>query len=181
MFDGDALGLGVQVGNFPGQRVDVSGHQLASGQHVGQQAALWKLAHLQYVVEDRSVAAELRSLEAAGHRQDLQVDIRGGALVEAQFLVAEVLAGLAAAEVEKAEVHRLLQLVGVLAGEQDPGDMRLDDFEALHRVGVQGGVLQGFDQGLGHRRSFSSGTCLRPHYGDCVPPCKPSGVPSALS
>ncbi|MNJ56898.1 hypothetical protein D3C77_524620 [compost metagenome] len=96
----------------------------------------------------------MRRFGAAADRQHLQVQVWRQALVQAQLFMAEVLPCFQAGEVEKAEVHRLLDLVGERAGEQNPGDMRLDDLEAIHRMRVEGGVLQGGDQGLAHGQSL---------------------------
>src|SRR5690606_7958901 len=99
------------------------------------------------IFDDRSVAAELWGLFAAADRQNLSVERRRETLVETQLLVAEVLAAGQFGEVEEAEIHRLLDLVGVGAGEQNPGDVGFDDLETVHGVGVKGWILQGGDQG----------------------------------
>jgi hypothetical protein len=57
-------------------------------------------------------------------------------------------------KVEEAEVHRLLDLVGVRAGEDYPGYMGLDDTKTLGGVRVQGRILQGGDQCLAHGHSL---------------------------
>ncbi|MNL83746.1 hypothetical protein D3C87_2114800 [compost metagenome] len=58
------------------------------------------------------------------------------ALVEAQFFLAEVFASGQFAEVEEAEIHRFLDLVGIGPGQHYPGNMRLDDLESLYRMGI---------------------------------------------
>src|SRR5690606_40379351 len=84
----------------------------------GQQLVLRELAHLQGIFDDRRVFAEAGRLQAAADGYDLTIQRRGKALVEAQLLLAEVLAAGQFGKVEEAEVHRLLDLVGVGASEQ---------------------------------------------------------------
>ncbi len=140
----------VEVRDLLGQFVNMLVGQFAAALDCRQQVVLRELAHLQQVFDCLAVAADPRRLFAAGDRQDLQVEIVGEALIQAQLFVAIEAALVQAGEIEKAEIHRLLDLVGVGTGQQDPGDVRLDDLEALHRVGVEGRVLQGGDQGLAH-------------------------------
>jgi hypothetical protein len=73
-----------------------------------------------------------------------QVDAVGPAAVEAQLLQAEVAAALEGAVVEEAEVHGLLDLVAVVAAQEDGGPMGVHHvvgmgFEAVEEVGVHGG------------------------------------------
>src|SRR5690606_6859023 len=109
-----------------------------------------ELAHLQGIFDDRRVLAEAGRLQAAADGYDLTIQRRGKALVEAQLLLAEVLAAGQFGKVEEAEVHRLLDLVGVGASEQKPGNVGFNDLKTLHGVGVEGRILQGGDQGLAH-------------------------------
>ena len=48
--------------------------------------------------------------------------------------------------IEKAEVDCLLDLVDVLSGQYDPGDVCLDQLQAGYRMVVQLRILQGLDQ-----------------------------------
>ncbi|MNJ62024.1 hypothetical protein D3C77_578430 [compost metagenome] len=113
-----------------------------------------ELAHLQRIFDRRARAIQLRRLLATGDRQYLQVQAGGHALVQAQFFFAEVLACRQRGEVEKAEVHRLLDLVGELAGENDPGDVCFDDPQVVDRMRIEGRILQGGDQCLAHGLSL---------------------------
>ncbi|MNP44863.1 hypothetical protein D3C76_1387430 [compost metagenome] len=92
--------------------------------------------------------------DTAGDWQHFQVQVLGQALVEAQLFATEMLAGVEAGEIEEAEVDRLLDLVGIAAGQQHPGYVRLDHLESVHRMWVEGGILQGGYQGLAHGRSL---------------------------
>ena len=87
------------------------------------------------------------AVAVAGHRHDPQVDRRGQAAVEADLLLAEVAALLQRAEVEEAQVDRLLDLVGIGPGQEDDRDVRLADLHRLDRIERVGGrVGEGLDQ-----------------------------------
>ncbi|MNL57867.1 hypothetical protein D3C87_1814580 [compost metagenome] len=124
--------------------------QFAIGLQGAQQLALRELAHFQDIFDGRAIAANRRGFGAAGNRQYLKVKAVGQALVQAQFFLAKVFARRQFAEVEEAEVDRLLDLVRIGAGEQHPGDMRLDYLESVYGMWVEGRVLQGGNQGLAH-------------------------------
>lgn len=147
----------MEPGNLPGHFVDVCGGQFAIGLQRAEQLALRELAHFQGVFDNRAVTRDLRRFGTAGDRQHFQIQIIGQALVQTQLFAAEVPARFKAGEIEKAEVDRLFQLIGIGTGEQDPGDMGLDDLESVYGMRVEGRVLQGGDQGLAHRRSFRVG------------------------
>ncbi|MNH05317.1 hypothetical protein D3C79_646370 [compost metagenome] len=173
VLDRHARRLQVELGNLPRHLVDVAGIELAIGLQGVEHLALGELAHLQHVFDRFAFATDLRRFGATGDRQDVQVQAFGQALVQTQLFVAEMPALIQAGEVEKAEVHRLLDLVGVLAGEQDPGDMRLDELEPIHGVRVQGWVLQRSDKGLAHGKSFRGQGIRMRHYGQWCRPCIP--------
>ncbi|MCY1425001.1 hypothetical protein D9M71_407790 [compost metagenome] len=154
VFLGDLRRALVEIGDLLGQGVDMRRAQLAAGLDVAEQAGLGELAALQQVFDGRAVAAQHGGFFTAGDRQDFQVQAFGEALVEAQLFLAEMLARFQAGEVEEAEVHRLLDLVGIAAGEQDPGDVGFDQSETLHRVRKEGRVLQGGNQRLAHGGSL---------------------------
>lgn len=67
-----------------------------------------------------------------GDLDDSQIHLRAEPPIEAQLLCAVGAAALDGGEVQEAEVHRLLELVGVTAGEQDPRAVR---FVETHIVG----------------------------------------------
>lgn len=50
-------------------------------------------------------------------------------------------------EVEKAEIHRLLELVDKVSGQQHVGDMGLHQFDLRGRVRIGGGLQQVVDKG----------------------------------
>ncbi|MNE07933.1 hypothetical protein D3C80_1005730 [compost metagenome] len=173
--DGDLRGGQVEAGDLPGQGIDMGGRQFTAGLQGAEQVVLGELAHLQHILECRTFASDLRRLGGAGDRQHFEVEVVGQALIQAQLFATEMLAGVEAGEVEEAEVDRLLDLVGIAAGQQHPGYVRLDHLEPVHRMGVKGGILQGGYQGLAHGRSLFYCAIGARHYGLWAPGCKPSG------
>ena len=94
---------------------------------VGERVRAAKRRILHRVLDRRRPARRPRSaVRAARDRHHVQVELRRGAPVEAQLLLAVVAARCQRAEIEERQAHRLLHLVGVVAGEQHPGDVRLD-------------------------------------------------------
>ncbi len=144
----------VEAGDLGGQGIDVRLGQFAALLHFAEQLALGEFAHAQGVFDHRTAAIQLGSAFAAGDGHHVPVEIAGQALIEAQLLTAEVTAGLQVGEVEETEVHRLLDLVGDLAGQHDPGNMGFDHPERRGGMGIERRVLQGGNQELAHGRSL---------------------------
>ena len=144
----------VELGDLLGEGVDVIVRQLTPGLYLCHQLRLWKLAHLQQVFDRLAIPADLRLLDAAGDRQDLEIQFWRHALVQAQLFLAVMFASREVGEIEEAEINRFLHLVGVRSGKDDPGNMGLDDFEAVDRVRVQGRILQCSNQCLAHGHSL---------------------------
>ncbi|MDT4875097.1 hypothetical protein FQZ97_1104400 [compost metagenome] len=119
-----------------GQCVDMRFAKLAARLHLSEQLILRELAHFQRVFDGRAIACQLRVLGTTVDRQNFQVQALGQALVEAQLFLAEVFASGQFGEVEEAEIHRFLDLVGIGPGQHYPGNMRLDDLESLYRMGI---------------------------------------------
>ena len=78
-----------------------------------------------------------------------QVQLRGEAPVEAQLFLAKEMPLLLRAIVEKGQGERLLQLPGMLAGEQHPRDVGLDQAHTTRRVGQHAGLAQAGEQFFG--------------------------------
>src|SRR5262245_53743651 len=72
--------------------------------------------------------------------------MRCQAAVETHFLLAEVLALGQRAEIQKAESERLLDLVGVWAGEEDDRDVCLVNLDSIYRMLVGLRARQRLDQ-----------------------------------
>ena len=88
--------------------------------------------------------------------EDRKVDIGGKPAVQSDLRLAEPAPLLEDGEVEKGEIDRLLDPVGVLPGEGDDRDVRLPHVDPVGRVGLGGGVGEGLDPSLGIHRQGSS-------------------------
>ena len=75
-------------------------------------------------------------------RDDSPVDPRREPLVDSHLLAAEVLAPRERELLDEAEVDRLLRLVDELPGEEDVGDVGLDELDGVRAVGVGAGIAQ---------------------------------------
>jgi hypothetical protein len=93
-------------------------------------------------------AATLQNRLSAGtaNLDHVEVDVRGKTLVEAQLLATEERPLLKGRVIEKAEVDCLFDLVDVLSGQDDPGDVCLDQLQAGYCMVVQLRILQRLDQ-----------------------------------
>ncbi len=110
----------VEGGDAARQRVDLGRAERAGLHHAAEQRVLPEAAHLDRVVDRLAVAADSRVHLAARQRHHLEVELRRGAAVQPQLLLAIEVSCLQRAEIEKAEIDRLLELVGIVAGEQHP-------------------------------------------------------------
>ncbi len=101
-------------------KVDLAAREL------GRQHALLRQApHPHRRLARPGLAADAVVAVPLGDFDDAQVHLGTEPPIEAQLLVAVGAAPLDGGEVEKPEVHRLLELVGIGAGEQDPRAVRL--------------------------------------------------------
>jgi hypothetical protein len=128
------------------QRVHVGLGQLASGQHLGPEQPLVELAHRDDPVDDLALALEGELVAVEGDRRRLQVDRRGEAAVELDLGPAVELAQGDGGEVEEAEVDRFFELVDVLTGQEDRGDVGLEEPHPVDRVWVKGGIGERRDE-----------------------------------
>ena len=116
---------------------DVRGHPAAA-----EQGALGKAAHHHRILQRLAQAGDLRGLRGAGDRYHRQVGVRGQATVEAQLLATEETSPLQGAEVQEAQVDRLLDLIGEIPREEDVGGMGLQVRQPLRRVWIGGRGLE---------------------------------------
>ena len=83
--------------------------------------------HAHRVLDRRPVASDVKFTALARDREHIQVEVRSESLIEPQFLCAQLAALIQCPRVDKVVVHRFLDLVRVVSGKDDPGDMSLDD------------------------------------------------------
>jgi hypothetical protein len=140
----------MEVGEVLGDLVDVVGGEFAAIGDLIQPRAVRELAHAHRIIDDGTVAVEAGIVDAAGDAHHRLVEFRREPAVQAQFLVAVETPLLQCAEIQEAEIDRLLDLVGIGACQHHPGDVRLDDLEAFDRMRKARRLLQGGNEsGLG--------------------------------
>ena len=101
----------------------------------------------------------------------VQVDVGREPPVEAHLLATEVPPARERGEIEEAEVHRLLDLVHALAGEEHPGDVCLDELHPIHGVRVDGGVEEPGDEDVDHSIESYTPAARRRRAGPRRRPC----------
>ena len=105
-----------------------------------------KPPHLDGKLDRGPVAADARRVRRARDWRHLQVQLRSEAAVEPHLFVAIELALGQRGEVQKLHPHRLLDLVGKVAGQQHPRDVRFQKAEIAGGVRVGRGRLERLDQ-----------------------------------
>ena len=106
--------------------VDVRGAQRAGGEALAPERAVGKASHPHGEVDHGSRAVQGRPARAVAHLDDIEVQLRRQAAVEAQLFLAEAAPVVECREVEKGQAHGLLDLVGLAGGQKHPGDVGLD-------------------------------------------------------
>src|SRR5690554_6941930 len=132
----------MELGDLLGQQVyPVAFEQVTLQQSVKAQFRI-KLIHSHGILYD-AVAGTQNGLGAgAANRHYIDIDVRRQTLVKAQLLFAAVASLLKRCKVEKAEVDRLLDLVGKFAREQQPGDVCLNHLYRAGRMRIESGLAQ---------------------------------------
>ena len=121
----------VELRDLHCQHIDIRGRKFPAREEPARELVLRELAHLYRVFERRALAADDRSVDASGNRDDVEVQRGREASIEPQLLFAEEAPRRERREIEKPEVHRLLELVRVAPGEQHVGDVRLEHRHAF--------------------------------------------------
>src|SRR3990172_9500508 len=137
----------VKPGQLLRQQVDVYRLQFVAREHSIEPRLLGKLDHLDGVFDGRAGTVEPGGSGRAGDGNHAEVERFRQAPVQTQLLLAIEAAFVERAEIEKPEIDRFLDFVGVRAGEDDPGNMRFDRVNVPHRMVVAGGIEQRLNQG----------------------------------
>ena len=128
--------VGMEPGDLGGKCVDLRRVECPARKGAAGERLLRKLAHLDRILQHRPVATHARSPGRAADLDEFQVQFRGEPAVQPQLLLAVMAAQPERGEVQEAEVHGLLDLVGVLARQQDPRDVSFQHPHAAHRVRI---------------------------------------------
>ena len=111
-----------------GQSIDHPDTEGLSGQQAVKQRRLGKAAHLHRILEGAAIspiASEHWRIGRARDRNHGAIDFRRQASIQPKFFLATQPPLFQCAEIEKAEIHRFLYLVGITANQQDVRDVRL--------------------------------------------------------
>ncbi len=103
----------MEGGHVPGQLTQVVAHLHAVAHQQGQSTLIRHPVHHQHVFTWRTVSTS--------HVSHPDIDVRGHTSVQGQLAVAGLAARLNTAEVQKAQVDRLLDLVRAVAQENNHG------------------------------------------------------------
>ena len=92
--------------------------------------------HLDGVVEHFALAVEERAVALRSNCHDTQIGVAAQPPVEAHLSLAVQPALRQGRVVEEAHVARLLELIDVFPGQEDVGDVRLDQLDAVDWMGI---------------------------------------------
>ena len=118
----------------PGERIDVSGRELVALERVTGQTVLGKLSHSNGIFDRCAGALENRIGGRATNGDEIEIELRREAPVQAQFVHARLQALAQGGEVDKSVIDRFLDLVGEIPSEEDMRDVRLDCFDLARGV-----------------------------------------------
>ncbi|UUZ76068.1 hypothetical protein LP414_32450 [Polaromonas sp. P1(28)-13] len=114
----------MKVGEECCQAVDVVGPQSARGELLTEQRTQREASHTHRVLQYRPRAVKHRRLRRTGDTRDAQVQRRRQPPVQPHFLFAKMPPRLQGAVIDEEQLHRLLDLVGGVTGQQHPGNVR---------------------------------------------------------
>jgi hypothetical protein len=129
----------VKVGEALGEDTDHGLGDLARVEEAVHHAVGGQAAHVDGVVDDGAFAIDGDDAVALSYRGDAEVGVGAEAGVEDDLAAAVVSSLRESREVQEAEVHGLFDLVDMVAGEEDVGDMGLEEVDAVYGMGIGGG------------------------------------------
>jgi hypothetical protein len=132
----------VTFGQAPAEFGEQTLRQAAGSQQTVELRLGGELTHTHGPFGHLAVAAQPQSATGIPHDgKHIEVQGRREGTVAAQLLPAEMLAQRQRRKVDEGEADRLLHFIGVVAGEDHPGDVGLDDLDAgagvRERLGAQ--------------------------------------------
>ncbi len=126
--------VGKRAGEIVGQRAVL----LAVAEH----RVLREAAHVHCPFDDLAAAAEVQLALVAHDRDKAEVDVGRVRPIDFHLAHGGRVPGVQRREVDEAQMHALAQLVGILADEKDPGDVRLDNVDGGSARAVGRGVAE---------------------------------------
>ena len=145
----------VKLRQHASQRDDLAALELAALELRRQRAALVVPAHLDQIVDRARIVlfGQFQSVGCRGERAHTEIQIGRQPTVQPHLLAAHLVAPLGRAVVQEREHQGLLELVGEIAGEKHPRDVRLADLHPGRPVGIEirpgerGANIAGFHRG----------------------------------
>jgi hypothetical protein len=101
-----------------------------------EQTRLIKAAHLDRIFQCLARTPQIWGLRGPGDWHHLQVKVRRQAGIEPQFFLAKEMPALKGGEIQKTQIDRFLDFVGIIPRQKDVGDMGLEMLYPRHRVRV---------------------------------------------
>ncbi len=128
------------------QFVDVFRRQRARRQHPVEFLRAVEAPHAHRILERRAGTADPRFIGGSGDRHDVEIEIGREPAIEPHFVLARGAPLGERREVEEPEVEVFFQLVGEVAGEHHPRNVRLDALDVRRRMRKAPGLAQAVDQ-----------------------------------
>jgi len=109
---------------------------------MAQQILLRKFSHFHGIINYLAAAVQAWSLDWATNLDHIEIDVWSKTPIEAQLFVAEMAPLIQRRKIEETEINRFLDLVNVVAGQNDPGNMRFDQVQTINRMPEGEGVIE---------------------------------------
>lgn len=122
----DAGRSGMEGGDALGQLIHARKRQALAGQDLIELGPIREAAHDHRRLDDIPFALESWDLRGAANQGYVEIESAAQGAIQAQFLMAKMDALIKVGKVQKAEIDGFFELVGPLTGQDDRGDMRLD-------------------------------------------------------
>jgi len=139
-------GLLVEFGDAARDLVDMLRGKLAPFGHTVHPGLGGELPHFDGILQQWPFPFERWRLGITVDAHYAEVEFGCQPPVEPEFLLAEMASFLQGAEIQEAQVHRLLELVRIVPGEEDVGYVGLYDLDVRDGMGIGRGGLEAFHQ-----------------------------------
>ena len=123
---------GVKGRDLVGQLGHQRGRELAAHGHVVEEGVLVEAGHDQEPIHRLAIAIEREgAVRVARDRDYTEVEVGGGAAIDAQLRLADPAPQLDRAEIEVGKAHRALELVCAIAGQEENRAVGIDTLDRL--------------------------------------------------
>src|SRR5262249_20469176 len=122
------------------QALQEFGVDLAALKAFFERRVLGQPLHFHGPFDDLATAVNLQPGRGARERHDAKINPRGKSAVEANLFLTEVMALFKSAEIQKPEIDRFFDLVGIRASQEDNRDVSLTNLHLLDWMRVRRSV-----------------------------------------